>query len=97
MEILDILAREAEISPKVYLYEEKGHWYAYEQSAMLISRMLNGIVTIRQFIHDTYELILKKVEIMDLNQLINLPIISCSDMELVITCPDKAELYINTP
>ena len=87
MYILDILEREANGASQVYLYEEEGHWYAYEHSAILISKLLSGIVTIKQFIHGTYELILRRVEVMDLTQLTNCSISSCSDTELVIDYP----------
>ena len=91
MEILEILKREAEVSSLVYLYEEEGHWYAYEHSAILICKLLKGIVTIKQFIHDTYELLLEKVEILDITLLNGCFITSCSDTELVITYPGNSE------
>ena len=84
MDILDILKRESEESKQIYLYETKGHWYAYEQSAILICRILKNTVTPKQFIHNTYELVLRFVE-MDITQLTNCTITSCSDNELVIS------------
>lgn len=41
MEILDILTRESENTQQVYLYEEEGHWYAYERSAQLIKQFIS--------------------------------------------------------
>lgn len=41
MEILDILTRESENTQQVYLYEEEGHWYAYERSAQLIKQLFS--------------------------------------------------------
>lgn len=89
MEILDILSREQDrLESEVYLYEEKGHWYAFEHSAELISDLLKGIVTIKCFIHDTF-LVVNFVEI-DLSLLDKLSITSCSDTQLVIACPKEA-------
>lgn len=52
MEILDILTRESENTQQVYLYEEEGHWYAYERSAQLIKQLFKGLVKIKQFVKD---------------------------------------------
>ena len=79
MEILDILTRESENTQQVYLYEEEGHWYAYERSAQLIK--------IKQFVNTTYDIILDRVEI-DLGTLIEkCPITLCSDSEMMIEYP----------
>lgn len=85
MDILDILRRESEDSSQVYLYEEEGHWYAYEQSAILIGKLLKGIVTIKQFIYETYELVLNRVEITDLSFLERCAVTSCSDSAITVT------------
>ena len=78
MEMLDILTRESENTQQVYVYEEEGHWYAYERSAQLVKKILNGIVRI----------ILDRVEV-DLATLIEkCPIVLCSDSEIVIECPE---------
>lgn len=84
MELLEILKRESEDSSQVYLYEEAGRWYAYEHSAILICNFLKGAVTIKQFIHDTYELILNKVEITDFSILEKCLVTSCSDSEIIL-------------
>ncbi len=88
MRILDILARETENRRYVYLYEENGHWYAYEDSARRISNILNGLVKMSQV---TYRKVICRVNIdraeVDLNDLFNCPITLCSDSELVLEYP----------
>lgn len=87
MEMLDILTRESENTQQVYVYEEEGHWYAYERSAQLVKKILNEIVRIKQFVSNTYDIILDRVEV-DLATLIEkCPITLCSDSEIVIECP----------
>ncbi|GFZ39360.1 hypothetical protein [Bacteroides nordii] len=87
MEILDILTRESENTQQVYLYEEEGHWYAYEHSAQLIKQLFKGLVKIKQFVNTTYDIILDRVEI-DLGVLIEkCPITLCSDSEMMIEYP----------
>ena len=86
MEMLDILSRESENTYQVYLYEEEGKWYAYERSAQLVKQLLNGLVKIKQFINDTYDIIVDRVEV-DLMTLIEkCPISLCSDSEMIIEC-----------
>lgn len=87
MEILDILTRELERTHQAYLYEEKGHWYAYENSAYLLNHLLQKTTNINVFINTTYEVILAKTEV-DFKVLVNCPIISCSDSELIIDCSE---------
>lgn len=87
MEILDILTRESEVTRQAYLYEEQGKWYAYENSAYLLKLLLKGTANIKLFVNSTYEIMLDRAEI-DLAQLLQLPIMSCSDSELVIDCSD---------
>ena len=88
MEILEILSRESENTQQVYVYEEEGHWYAYERSAELVKQILKGLVSIKQFVNTTYEIILNRVEV-DLTALIErCPITLCSDSEMVIECPE---------
>lgn len=81
MDILNILKRESESKDEIYIYEVDGKWYAYENSAVLISQLLNGIVTIKQFINDTYEIIIRMVEV-EFDLLRKFTIISCADTEL---------------
>lgn len=94
MDILSILTRESESHQnRIYVYEVDGKWYAYEHSAVLISKLLKGIVTLKQFINDTYEIIIRSVEI-ELDMLIELlidshTITSCSDKELILALPTK--------
>lgn len=86
MEILEILSRESENTQHVYVYEENGRWYAYEQSARLVKYLLAELVKIKQFVNTTYEIIIDRVEV-DLAILIErCPILLCSDSEMVIEC-----------
>lgn len=88
MEMLEILSRESENTQQVYVYEEEGHWYAYEHSAQLIKRILKGLVKIKQCINSTYDIILDRIEV-DLATLIErCPVALCSDSEIVIECPE---------
>ena len=81
MDILNILKRESEMTDEIYVYEVEGKWYAYENSALLISQLLKGIVTLKQLINDTYEIMIRVVEV-EFDLLINYRIISCADKEL---------------
>lgn len=86
MDILSILTRELESQNEIYVYEVEGKWYAYEHSAELICKSLNGIVRLKHLINDTYEIIIKSVEI-ELDFLIKYTIKSCSDKELILALP----------
>lgn len=87
MEMLEILSRESENTQYMYVYEEEGCWYAYEHSAQLIKQLLNELVKIKQFVSNTYDVILDRVEV-DLTTLIErCPITLCSDSEMVIEYP----------
>lgn len=89
--LLDILRRESEQNPVVYLYEENGYWYAYEHSAHLICELLQGLVSIERVIYDTY-LSLSCVEIeLELQILERCSIVSCSDTELMISFPNSSK------
>lgn len=85
MDILEILTRESATTKQAYLYEEKGHWYAYENSAYLLSLMLHGAAHIKSFVNSTYEIMLDKAEV-EFSSLVDCPILSCSDSELIIDC-----------
>lgn len=87
MEILDILIRESKNTHQAYLYEEKGHWYAYENSAYLLNSLLKKRANISLFINTTYEVILTKTEI-EFSSLVDCTIISCSDSEIIIDCSE---------
>lgn len=84
-EMLDILTRESENIENVYLYEEAGHWYAYERSAQFVNTLLTGLVEMKRFVDNLYEIAIDRVEV-DLSSIIDYPIILCSDSELVIDC-----------
>ena len=87
MKMLEILSRESKNTQQVYVYEEKGHWYAYGRSALFIKQLFKGLVKIRQFANTTYDIILERVEV-DLAALIEkCPIALCSDSEIIMDCP----------
>lgn len=84
--MLEILSRESENTQQVYLYEQEGHWYAYERSAQLIKQLLQGLVKIKQFVNKTYDVVLDRVEV-DLTALVEkCPIALCSDSEMILEC-----------
>lgn len=91
MKMHDILTREAENQQSIYLYEESdGRWYAYEHSARMINRVLEGMVKVSQI---TYRHIIQKVTIdraeVQLADLLGCPITLCSDSEMVIEYSPK--------
>ena len=87
MEILDILTREMEQTQQAFLYEEKGNWYAYENSASLIHKLLKDSVHIKTIINKTYDICLDRAEV-DFSNLLDCHILQCSDSELVIDCSE---------
>lgn len=92
MELLDILKRESEVTSTVYLYEESGHWCAYERSAYLLSKLLKGTVTVKTLIYDAF-LVLNMVELdLDFDLLKELSITSCSDTELIVDFLESSPL-----
>lgn len=50
--IMNILEREADNSGVIYIYRdgEDGHWYAYEQSAFLLSRLMDRHCPLERFV-----------------------------------------------
>lgn len=86
---MEILKRETEVTSNIYLYEENGRWYAYENSAYLISQLLKDLVSIERVVHDTF-LVLARVELEPEPEiLVRCYIVSCSDTELMISFPDS--------
>lgn len=89
MELLEMLKRETEVTSIIYLYEENGHWYAYENSAYLISQLLKGFVSIERVVLGAF-LVLARVELEpELEILVKCNIVSCSDTELMISFPES--------
>lgn len=85
MEMLQILARETENTHSAFIYEENGRWFAYETSAWLLDKFMQGVLKVKSFICTAYDVILDRVEI-DLGILLEkCQITSCSDTELVIS------------
>lgn len=82
----DILQLESSDIQQAYLFEENGHWYAYEHSANRIEKFVKGFVNFGHKIKDVRGLI--KWEI-DLNIVEVCPITSCEDSILVLDCPTR--------
>lgn len=82
----DILQLESSDMRQAYLFEENGHWYAYEHSANRIEKFMKGFADFKHKIHDVCGRF--KVEI-NLDILDKCPIISCEDTILVLDCPDN--------
>ncbi len=88
MDILAILARESENVHQVYLYEEGGHWYAYEQSARLMEKVMGSGIKVRQVVYDLYSIIIDILEV-EWASFVFYPIVLCSDNEIVIDFDEK--------
>ena len=67
----DILQLESTDIRQAYLFEENGHWYAYEHSANRIEKFVKGFVDFKHKVQDVCGRI--KIEI-DLNVLKNAPL-----------------------
>lgn len=48
VDILKILTLEQDNRNSIYLYEEDGYWYAYEQSAFYLSQMIKGKLSLER-------------------------------------------------
>lgn len=84
MEQKDILQLESSDMPQAYLFEENGHWYAYEQSANRIEKFMKGFADFKHKVQDVCGHF--KVEI-NLSILEKCPIALCEDSMLVLDCP----------
>ena len=84
MEPKDILQLESSNTRQAYLFEENGHWYAYERSATRIEKFLKGFADFKHRVQDVCGRI--KVEI-DLSILEKCSITLCEDSLLVLDCP----------
>ena len=73
----DILQLESTDIRQAYLFEENGHWYAYEHSA-------KGFVDFKHKVQDVCGRI--KIEI-DLNVLEKCSVTLCEDSLLILDCP----------
>lgn len=86
MEPKDILQLEASDTRQAYLFEENGHWYAFERSAKRIENFVKGFADFKNKIHDVCGHM--KVEI-DLSILDKCSITLCEDSTLVLDCPNN--------
>ena len=82
----DILQLESTDTRQAYLFEENGHWYAYEHSANRIDKFVKGFVDFKQKVQDVCGRM--KVEI-DLSILERCSITLCEDSLLVLDCPSS--------
>ena len=88
MEPKDILQLEASDTHQAYLFEENGHWYAFEHSANRIERFVRGFADFKHKSQDVCGHI--KVEI-DLGILDKCSILLCDDSTLVLDCPNTSK------
>ena len=82
----DILQLESTDTRQAYLFEENGHWYAYEHSANRIDKFVKGFVDFKHKVQDGCGRM--KVEI-DLSILERCSITLCEDSLLVLDCPSS--------
>ena len=80
----DILQLESTDIRQAYLFEENGHWYAYEHSANRIEKFVKGFVDFKHKVQDVCGRI--KIEI-DLNVLEKCSVTLCEDSLLILDCP----------
>lgn len=80
----DILQLESADTRQAYLFEENGHWYAYEHSAHRIEKFVKGFVDFKHKVQDVCGRF--KVEI-NLGILEKCSVTLCEDSLLVIDCP----------
>lgn len=82
----DILQLESSDTRQAYLFEENGHWYAYEHSANRIEKFVKGFVDFKHMVQDVRGRM--KVEI-NLSILEKCSITLCEDSLLVLDCPSN--------
>ena len=80
----DILQLESTDIRQAYLFEENGHWYAYEHSANRIEKFVKGFVDFKHKVQDVCGRI--KIEI-DLNVLEKCSVTLCEDSLLILDGP----------
>lgn len=85
MDIMKIMDRERSSRSEVYLYEEEGHWYAYDRSALLLKRLAKEAVKLKKQACSFYGVLLEKVEV-DLNKVLNGSwfVALCADDEMLL-------------
>ncbi len=83
--LLEIMDKESCSKSEVYLYEESGHWYAYHRSAQLLKKLSEAALKLKEAC-SFYGIMLDKVEVVDLNKLLNGPwfVALCSDNEMML-------------
>lgn len=80
----EILQLESTDVRQAFLFEENGHWYAYEHSANRIEKFIKGFADFQHKVQDACGRI--KIEI-DLNIIEKSSITLCDDSLLVLDCP----------
>ena len=68
----DILQLESTDIRQAYLFEENGHWYAYEHSANRIEKFVKGFVDFKHKVQDVLE---------------KCSVTLCEDSLLILDCP----------
>lgn len=87
MEPKDILLLESSNTHQAYLFEENGHWYAYERSANRIEKFLKGFADFKHKVQDVCGRF--KIEINIDMLLEKCSITSCEDSMLILDCPTE--------
>lgn len=83
MKTKEILKLESSDAHRACLFEERGHWYAYECSANRIENFVQGFVDFKHKVRDFRGRL--KVEI-SLDILEKCPIALCADSLLILDC-----------
>lgn len=80
----DLLQLESSDKQQAYLFEENGHWYAYELSANRIEKFMKGFADFKHKIHDVCGRFKIEINLDDI--LDKISIVSCEDSILVLDC-----------
>lgn len=79
-----ILQLESTDMQQAYLFEENGHWYAYERSANRIEKLMKGFAGFKHKVHDVCGRFKIEINLDDI--LDKISIVSCEDSILVLDC-----------
>ncbi len=82
--LLEIMDKESCSKSEVYLYEEKGKWYAYHRSAASLKKLSEAALKLKEAC-TFYGIMLDKVEV-DLERLLSMNwfVALCSDNEMML-------------
>ncbi|MEG1544722.1 MAG: hypothetical protein RR382_09400 [Tannerellaceae bacterium] len=83
MKLLSILARELKNSQKVYLYNVREHWYAYDRSALYLNATQSQYVKLERVVNNTYQIVIDRAEV-NLDLIDFCPVLLCSNTEMVL-------------